>query len=115
VALSAAGLGWIAAGLAGAGAVAWLSRAGRWPWLPAVPAGDLLAPLERLGRAVWQRIDPGHAASDHADEPPEPVPPPMGDAAVPGLERALLRWPVFGLAVVLVMALIVILLASQSR
>jgi formate hydrogenlyase subunit 3/multisubunit Na+/H+ antiporter MnhD subunit len=102
---SMAGLPYIVAGAVLAGVVLWLSRRGWWPWTPHVPAGDILVPLEWAAARVWALV--AAKPAPHGDPQPsgsagERVSP--SASTVPLLERALLRWPVYGLVVLALLA-----------
>ena len=102
---SIAGLPYIVAGTVLAGVVLWLSRRGWWVWTPHVPTGDILVPLEWAAARVWALAAAQPVA--HGDAQPsgsagERVSP--SASTVPPLERALLRWPVYGLVVLALLA-----------
>ena len=98
---SVSGVAYILAGLALAGIVAWLTVRGLWRWTPEVPAGDILVPLERAASLLRTFITAEPALHGHA-HPEEKVEASRASAAVQALpiaERALLNWPVYGVAV----------------
>ena len=96
---SLSGLPYILAGAALAGLGAWMAGRGAWRWTPAIPAGDILVALEWVAARLWALA---------AAKPPPPVQDtaraPAPEAAVPPLERSLLRWPVYGLVVLALLA-----------
>jgi len=108
---SMAGLPYILAGAALAGIVVWLSMRGWWRWRPNVPAGDVLIPLEWAAARAWAlaAAKPAPHGEVHPAEP-DAVPAAGGGPAAPLLERALLRWPVYGLTALALLAAVAALL-----
>jgi formate hydrogenlyase subunit 3/multisubunit Na+/H+ antiporter MnhD subunit len=102
---SIASVPYILAGVASAGIVTWLSMHGWWRWRPQVPVGDILVPLEWAAARVWLHVSAKPAPHGDA-QPPKPVVEgkPPSESAAPPLERALLRWPVYGLVVLALLA-----------
>jgi formate hydrogenlyase subunit 3/multisubunit Na+/H+ antiporter MnhD subunit len=102
---SLAGLPYILAGAGLAGIVIWLSMRGWWRWRPNVPAGDVLVPLEWTAARAWALV--AAKPAPHAEIHPAELraaPVSGGEPAAPPLERALLRWPVYGLVVLALLA-----------
>jgi formate hydrogenlyase subunit 3/multisubunit Na+/H+ antiporter MnhD subunit len=102
---SASGLPYILAGAAVAAAVAWLACRHIWRWMPAVPAGDILLALEWVAARVWAFA--AARPAPHVHEPgavEDTARAPAPEAAMPPLERSLLRWPVYGLVVLALLA-----------
>ena len=102
---STSGLPYIVAGVTLAGIVLGLSRRGWWVWTPHAPAGDVLVPLERAAARAWASIEakPAPHGGAHASDPAGVRAAP-GEPAAPLLERALLRWPFYGVVVLALLA-----------
>ena len=102
---SIASLPYILAGVASAGIVTWLSMHGWWRWKPQVTSGDILVPLAWAAARAWLLV--AAKPAPHGDaQPSRPVVErqPPSESGAPPIERALLRWPVYGLTVLALLA-----------